>query len=51
MKKTLQRQPFVCLQIKLQKNLIKAFIFHLGSVLKHSITKSPKESVFRVLRT
>lgn len=51
MKKTLQRRPFICLQIKLQKNLIKAFIFHLGSILKHSITKSPKESAFRVLRT
>lgn len=49
-KETLQRQPFICLQIKLQRNLIKASIFNFGSILECSITKSPKESTFRVLR-
>lgn len=49
MKKTLQRQPFICLQIKLQRKLIKAFIFNLGSILKCSITESPKECASRIL--
>lgn len=51
MKKTLQRQSFICLQIKLQRKLIKAFIFNLGLILKCSITNSLKECVFSVLRT
>lgn len=51
MKKTLQRQPFICLQIKLQRKLIKAFIFNLGSILKCSITESPKGCASSVLRT
>lgn len=51
MKKTLQRQPFICLQIKLQRKPIKVFIFNLGSVLKCSITESPKECASSILRT
>lgn len=51
MERTFQRQPFICLHIKLQRKLIKAFRFNLGSVLKCSIAKSPKEYAYSVPKT
>lgn len=48
MKKTLQRQPFIRLQIKMQRKLIKAFVFNLCSILECTIIKRPKEYVCSV---